>query len=121
MKGKTPLSHEVVCFQMLDFGTSNSKSEVLKSNSRKNYVTSEGAASNNVLYYQPVPITRYQARFYANHFFLVITYSVHCLLLICFTLKSQNKNHLKRPLNNCQYFLVWKWNVCIITMYSVCV
>ena len=27
----TPLSHEVVCFQMLDFETSNSKSEVLKS------------------------------------------------------------------------------------------
>ena len=30
---KTPLSHEVVCFQMLDFETSNSKSEVSKSNS----------------------------------------------------------------------------------------
>ena len=32
MKEKTPLSHEVVCFQMLDFETSNSKLEVLKSN-----------------------------------------------------------------------------------------
>ena len=32
---KTPLSHEVVCFQMLDFETSNSKSEVSKSNSWK--------------------------------------------------------------------------------------
>ena len=32
---KTPLSHEVVCFQMLDFETSNSKSEVSKSNSLK--------------------------------------------------------------------------------------
>ena len=32
---KTPLSHKVVCFQMLDFETSNSKSEVLKSNSWK--------------------------------------------------------------------------------------
>ena len=29
---KTPLSHEVVCFQMLDFKTSNSKLEVSKSN-----------------------------------------------------------------------------------------
>ena len=29
---KTPLSHGVVCFQMLDFETSNSKSEVSKSN-----------------------------------------------------------------------------------------
>ena len=35
MKEKTPLSHEVVCFQMLDFETSNSKSEVSKSNSWK--------------------------------------------------------------------------------------
>ena len=32
---KTPLSHEVVCFQMLDFETSNFKSEVSKSNSWK--------------------------------------------------------------------------------------
>ena len=35
MEEKTPLSHEVVCFQMLDFETSNSKSEVSKSNSWK--------------------------------------------------------------------------------------
>ena len=35
MKEKTPLSHEVVCFQMLDFETSNSKLEVSKSNSWK--------------------------------------------------------------------------------------
>ena len=59
----TPLSHEVVCFQRLDFGTSNmskSNSEVSKSNSNilveryfflKNYVTSEEAVSHNVLYY----------------------------------------------------------------------
>ena len=59
---KTPLSHAVVCFQMLDFETSNSKSEVSKSNSWKitpfveNYVTSEGAVSHNVLYYQPLPL-----------------------------------------------------------------
>ena len=32
MKEKIPLSHEVVCFQMLDFDTSNSKSEVSKLN-----------------------------------------------------------------------------------------
>ena len=35
MKEKTPLSNEVVCFQMLDTETSNSKSEVSKSNSWK--------------------------------------------------------------------------------------
>ena len=38
MKEKTPLSHEDVCFQMLDFETSNSKSEVAKS--LENYSTS---------------------------------------------------------------------------------
>ena len=30
MKEKTPLSHKIVCFQMLDFGTSKSNSEVSK-------------------------------------------------------------------------------------------
>ena len=72
MKENTPLSHEVVCFQMLDFVTSNSKLEVSKSNSWKitffleNYSTSEGAVSHNVLCYQPLPITRYQVWFYAK-------------------------------------------------------
>ena len=36
---------------------------------RENYVTSEGAVSHNVLYYQPLPVTRYQVKFYANHYF----------------------------------------------------
>ena len=35
MKEKTPLSHEVVCFEILDFETSNSNLEVSKSNSWK--------------------------------------------------------------------------------------
>ena len=35
MEEKTPLSHEVVCFRMLDFGTSQSNSEVSKSNQWK--------------------------------------------------------------------------------------
>ena len=35
----------------------------------ENYVTSEGAVSHSVLYYQPLPITRYQVRFYANNYF----------------------------------------------------
>ena len=43
MKEKAPWSHEVVCFQMLDFETKNSKSEV----SRTTF-TSEGAVSHNV-------------------------------------------------------------------------
>ena len=49
---KPPLSHEVMCFQMLDFGTSNSKSEV----SKLNNITSEGAVSHSVLFHQPLPI-----------------------------------------------------------------
>ena len=59
---------------MFDFETSNSKPEVSKSNSPKivffleNYITSEGAVSYNVLYYQPAPITRYQVRFYADNY-----------------------------------------------------
>ena len=58
MEEKTPLSHnKVVSFQMLDFGTSKSNSEVSKSNLNnlvenyfflENYVTSEGAISHNV-------------------------------------------------------------------------
>ena len=35
----------------------------------KNYVTSEGAVSHNVLYYQQLSIARYQVRFYANNYF----------------------------------------------------
>ena len=49
MEEKTPLSLEVVCFQMLGFGTSKSNSEVSKSNSfLENFVTLEGAVSYNV-------------------------------------------------------------------------
>ena len=35
----------------------------------ENYVTSEGAVSHNVLYYQPFPITRNQERFYDDNYF----------------------------------------------------
>ena len=75
MEEKTPLSHEVVCYPMLDFGTSNSYFEVSKSNSWKitffleNHATSEGAVFHNVLYYQHLPITHYQVSFYANNYF----------------------------------------------------
>ena len=75
MKEKTPLTHKVVCFQMLDFETSNSNSEVSKIKLLENefflenYVTSEGSVPHNVLYYYTLPITRYQVRFYANNCF----------------------------------------------------
>ena len=71
---KKPLSHEVVCFQMLDFETSNLilrswnqiRGKLLLS---RKVLHSEGAVSHNVLYYQQHPITRYQVRFYANNYF----------------------------------------------------
>ena len=75
MEEKISLSHEVVCFQMLDFQTSKWNSEVLKSNSNilvdiyfflENYVTLVGAVSHNVLYYQQLSIACYQVSFYAN-------------------------------------------------------
>ena len=37
--------------------------------SLKNYLISEGANSHTILYYQPLPIARYQIRFYANKYF----------------------------------------------------
>ena len=56
---------------MVDFETSSSKSEFSKSNSWKitSYGTSEGAVSQNVLYHQPLPITRHQEQFYAHNYF----------------------------------------------------
>ena len=67
MEEKITLLQEVVCFQMLDFDISKSKSDVSKLNSRK--ITSEGDVSHNICYYQPLPITRNQVRFYANNYF----------------------------------------------------
>ena len=34
----------------------------------ENYVTSEVAVSDNILYYQPLPITSHQVRFYAKNY-----------------------------------------------------
>ena len=74
MKEKTPLSYKVVCFQMLDFETSKlilwSQNQICENYFfLENYVTSEGAVPHNVLYYQQLPIARYQVRFYANNYF----------------------------------------------------
>ena len=69
MEEKTPLSHNVVCFQMLDIQTSKSNSELSKSNSNilvenyfflETFITSEGDVSYNVLYYQKLSIDRIQ-------------------------------------------------------------
>ena len=57
MKEKTPLSHEVVCVQVEHYFF------------LEDYGTSEGTVSHDVLYHQPLPITRHQERFYAKHYF----------------------------------------------------
>ena len=76
MEEETPMSHEVVCFQMLDFGTSKSNSEISKSNSNilvriyfflKNYIISEGDVSHNVSYYQQLSIDRQQVNCLSNY------------------------------------------------------
>ena len=51
-----------------------SRPQVLNLRSRnyfllENYGTSEEAVSHNVLYHQPLPITRHQERLYANNYF----------------------------------------------------
>ena len=62
------MSHGVSCIQMLDFVTS--KTQFVENYFfLKNYSTSEGAVSHNVLYYQQLSITRYQVFFYANNYF----------------------------------------------------
>ena len=71
---QTPLLPEVVCSQMLDFVTSNSKPEVSKSNSwkttslAKTTLLQREPFLTTFLYYQPLPITRYIVRFYAYYF-----------------------------------------------------
>ena len=57
MTEKTPLSHEVVCVQMENYFF------------LENYGTSEVAVSPNVLYYQPLPVTGNQERFYDDNYF----------------------------------------------------
>ena len=62
MEEKIPLPHEVLCFLMLDSCVENYSS-------LENYVTSEGAVTHNVLYYQPLSISRYQKSFHAKNYF----------------------------------------------------
>ena len=64
MKEKTPLSHEVVCM----FRWLISRPQVLNLRSR-NQIRGKLLLSHNVLYHQPLPITRHQVRFYANNYF----------------------------------------------------
>ena len=77
---KAVLSHEVVCFQMLDFRCLISRPHAwgLEINSiillrnisfLKNLVISEGAISHNVLYYQQLAVAHYKVNFYANTYF----------------------------------------------------
>ena len=69
MKEKTPLSHEVVLsdawFRDLKFWSWGLEIKYMENYFfLENYITSEGAVSHNVLYYQPLPITRYNLKPY---------------------------------------------------------
>ena len=70
---KTPLSREVVCFQMLDFRTSKPYSEVMKTAllQRELFLTMFYTINSS-------PIARYQKSFYANNYFEFAN-SVQCL------------------------------------------
>ena len=63
------------CFQMPEFEISAEVSNAIQIYLvknyffLKNYVTSEGAGSHNVLYYQQLSIARYQVSFDANKYF----------------------------------------------------
>ena len=74
MEEKNTLVAQVVCFQMpwlrdLSWGL-KIKSDILLRNYffLKKYITSGGAVSHKILYYQQLPITRYQVRFYATKY-----------------------------------------------------
>ena len=73
MTEKAPLSHKLCAFRGLKFETSAEVIQIILSEklllSRKLYVTSEAAASHNILYYQQLPIACYQVSFYANNYF----------------------------------------------------
>ena len=75
MEEKNTLVAQVVCFQMFEIETS---SEVANSIQifkweitffLKTYITSEGAVSHNVVYYQQLSIAHYQVGFYADNYF----------------------------------------------------
>ena len=73
------LLHKLCDFRcLISRPQSKLNSKVTKSNSNilmrnyfvlKNYVTSEGVVSHNVLFYQQLSMTLYQVRFYANNYF----------------------------------------------------
>ena len=73
MKEKNPLSHGVVCYRCLILRPKNLILRSQKQIRRKLLLSRKlchfRAGSHNVLYYQPLPITRYQVGFYANNHF----------------------------------------------------
>ena len=75
IKEKTLLSHAVVCFQMLDFETPQSNSDVLKSNSWKitSFLKTTSLKREPFLTMFYILSTShdfdFQVRFYANNYF----------------------------------------------------
>ena len=77
MKEKTLLYHTELCAfrclisrpQVLNLRSRNQIRGKLLISRKLPHFRVEGAVSQNVLYYQPLPITSYQVRFYANNYF----------------------------------------------------
>ena len=72
MKEKNTLLHKFVCFQMHNKRLQAWSLLIFEweiTSFSKTTVTSEGAVSHNVLYYQQLSIARYQVSFYANNYF----------------------------------------------------
>ena len=66
---KTPSSHQVVCFQMLDFETSKSHSELSKPNSWKITSFSKGYFRGSCFSQCFILSTALKVSFYANNYF----------------------------------------------------
>ena len=82
MEETTSLSHEVVCFQMIELiDTSESQNQILRPRNQiqifkwkitsfsKTMLLLEEAVSHNSLYYQQLSIARYKISFYAHNYF----------------------------------------------------
>ena len=63
----------------------------------KHYTTSEGAVSQNVLYYQQLSIARYQVGFYANNYF-EYTPIVSSAFNLCLVGWRERNNHVGNTL-----------------------
>ena len=92
MKEKTPLSHEVVCVQILNLRPQNQiRGKLLVSRKPLHF---RGSRFSQCFIPQPLPITRYQVRFYANNYFEYLPIVSTVFNLLCkFSISLQVWRH----------------------------